>query len=237
MFSPPTSQKSCDGNDSDNDNGNNRDDEGKFKDGNLSRDSTNKISTSKNNRRRRQQQLQQKQRDVNAPLSTGAIVEAYAIVIEAKCAACADLRVKCAKSMHGDLAQGTGTDCAVLLTPRMSSTTNDDVIIEYAGKHILLAEMIGQAVREATREAILSNIYHIHGGSMIRYNIYQWYRSFIGILQGARPCVPPFPMMPVPRAPMSVIFFGWFMVIASYFATSFIGHSATVLIAATFWDR
>lgn len=251
MFSPSISQKSCDDNDSDNDNDNdnNRDDEGKFKDGNLSRDSTNKISASKNNLRRRQQQLQQKQRDVpppgtintvvviNAPLSTGAIVEAYAIVIEAKCAACADLRVKCAKSMYGDLAQGTGTDCAVLLTPRMSSTANDDVIIEYAGKHILLAEMIGQAVREATREAILSNIYHIHGGSMIRYNIYQWYRSFIGILQGARPCVPPFPMMPVPRAPISVIFFGWFMVIASYFATSFIGHSATVLIAATFWDR
>jgi len=247
MFSPPTSQKSCDDNDIDNDN--NRDDEGKFKEGNLSRDFTNKISTSKNNRRRSQQLLKQKQRDVpppgtintivviNSPLSSEAMVEAYAIVIEAKCAACADLKVKCAKSMYGELAQGTGTDCAVLLTPRMSSAINDDFVIEYAGKHILLAEMIGQAVREATREAILSNIYHIHGGSMIRYNIYQWYRSFIGILRGARPCVPPFPMMPVPRAPMSVILFGWFMVLASYFATSFIGHSATVLIAATFWDR
>ena len=267
MFPPlpsPRSQndKGCDDNDDDNDGGGAGEGAGESsgKEGDKSQD--------KLRRRRGQQKQKQKQHEeppknppytpgtintvviINAPLSAGAMVEAYAIVIEAKCAACADLRVQCAKSLQSlygsNLAQGTGTDCAVLFTPgsKMETTTNNDdddnsndVVIEFAGKHILLAEMIGQAVREATHEAILSNIYHIHGGSLIRYNIYQWYRSFIGILQGARPCVPPLPMMPVPRAPISVILFGWICVLASYCITPFIGQSATILIAATIWDR
>ncbi|KAL7518945.1 hypothetical protein ACHAWX_003745 [Stephanocyclus meneghinianus] len=52
---------------------------------------------------------------INAPLSESAMVEAYAIAIEAKCAACVDLSLMCAKS--GKIAQGTGTDCVVLLCP------------------------------------------------------------------------------------------------------------------------
>jgi adenosylcobinamide amidohydrolase len=281
MFPPPPrpqNDKGCD--DDDDDNHGCGEGEGSCKEEEenevLLHHSKNEGDKSQNNLRHRRGQQKQKQHEesknppytpgtintvviINASLSAGAMVEAYAIVIEAKCAACADLRVKCAKSLQSlygsNLAQGTGTDCAVLLTPgsKMETTTNNDdgtssprknanenindVVIEYAGKHILLAEMIGQAVREATQEAILSNIYHIHGGSLIRYNIYQWYRSFICILQGARPCVPPFPMMPVPRAPISVILFGGICVLASYCITPFIGQSATILIAATFWDR
>jgi adenosylcobinamide amidohydrolase len=283
MFPPTPPSQNDKGCDDDNDN----DDDGG--EGSCKKEEENEVllhpskkegdKSQTNLRRRRGQQQQQQQQQqheesknppytpgtintvviINAPLSAGAMVEAYAIVIEAKCAACADLRVTCAKSLQSlygsNIAQGTGTDCAVLLTPgsKMKTTTSNDdgtsspsknannntndVVIEYAGKHILLAEMVGQAVREATREAILSNIYHIHGGSLIRYNIYQWYRSFMGILQGARPCVPPFPMMPVPRAPLSVIIFGLICVLASYCITPFIGQSATILIAATFWDR
>uniref|UniRef100_A0A7S4EIN2 Uncharacterized protein n=1 Tax=Pseudo-nitzschia australis TaxID=44445 RepID=A0A7S4EIN2_9STRA len=184
-----------------------------------------------------------------APLSEGAVVEAYAIAIEAKCAACADFRLPCAKSLYGnDLAQGTGTDCAVLLTPLASphstsaSTNSTNVpLLEYAGKHCLLAELIGQAVREATREAILSNLIHLHG-SLWRYHGHRWKTYFIGLLlRGARPCVPPKPMDSIPPAPLAVLLLGWGMVLVAYgihvLSPFLLPRSATVLIAATFWDR
>ena len=176
---------------------------------------------------------------ISAPLSQGAMTEAYAIAIEAKCAACADMSLACAKSIYGsELAQGTGTDCAVLVCPS-TNPGNDTAVLEYAGKHCLLAELIGQAVREATREAILTNIYHVHG-SVWRYNLHRWLHSIKNlVLRGARPCVPPKPMDPVPPAPMSIILLGWTLVLVSYFVGPlfFLPRSATVLIAATFWDR
>jgi adenosylcobinamide amidohydrolase len=51
------------------------------------------------------------------PLSPAARVEAYAIAIEAKCGACADHGVACAKDPTRGVASGTGTDCCVLMSP------------------------------------------------------------------------------------------------------------------------
>ena len=182
-----------------------------------------------------------------APLSEGATVEAYAIAIEAKCAACADFRLACAKSLYGnDLAQGTGTDCAVLLGPAVPRSQSPRPSgapafrLEYAGKHCLLAELIGQAVREATREAIRSNLVHLYG-TVWRYHLHRYKTYLWGLLlKGSRPCVPPKPMDPMPPSPLSVVLLGWAMVLLAYFGFGRIvglPRSATVLMAAAFWDR
>eukprot|EP00804_Cyclotella_cryptica_P018102 CCRYP_005893-RB/>CCRYP_005893-RB protein AED:0.02 eAED:0.02 QI:115/1/1/1/1/1/2/1139/374 len=188
---------------------------------------------------------------INAPLSQSAMVEAYAIAIEAKCAACFDLSLTCAKS--GKSAQGTGTDCVVLVCPTTSITYKqaDNIhidengtkncrcdLISYAGKHTLLGEFVGQAVREATREAIRANIRELYG-SIWRYHCaryLKWIRNLI--LRGAQPCVPPFPMMPVPSAPSEVLVLGVTLILFSFFVGSlFLPRAATVLMAAASWDR
>lgn len=189
---------------------------------------------------------------INAPLSESAMIEAYAIAIEAKCAACADLRVTCTKS--GKIAQGTGTDCLVLTCPSIPLTckTNDcktsenknDMlkqqhdVIQYAGKHTLIAEFIGQAVKEATRKAILCNICELYG-SVWRYHLrlrIRWITDLI--LCGSQPCIPPRPMIPVPPAPMEVLALGISLILSSYFVGGlFLPRSATVLMAAASWDR
>jgi len=100
---------------------------------------------------------------VNAPLTQEAQVEAYAVAIEAKVASCVDHGVSCAKDST-KFATGTGTDCAVLISQRYSNNKSlpkqrgQQQIIKYAGKHTLFAEMIGQAVYEATSKAIMINI-------------------------------------------------------------------------------
>lgn len=162
----------------------------------------------------------------NAALSESALVEAYAIVIEAKCAACADLQVVCTKS--GDIAQGTGTDCAVLIS------NNSGIKVQHAGKHTLFAEMVGQAVYEATREALLSNISHMYG-SRLGYATRRWRLKFSRIICGARPCIPEKPMMPVPWAPLSVIVMGAVAVLLAY--TLPLSRSAQILLAVMAWDR
>ena len=81
-------------------------------------------------------------------------MEAYAIAIESKCSACIDLGIMCAKDST-KYAMGTGTDCCVLLSPCSNSSEQaDGRIIKHAGKHTLLAELIGQAVHEATYNSI-----------------------------------------------------------------------------------
>jgi adenosylcobinamide-phosphate synthase len=162
----------------------------------------------------------------NAALTQGALVEAYAITVEAKCAACADLRVACQKS--GQLAQGTGTDCTVLVS------NNSGRKVQHAGKHTLFAEMVGQAVYEATREALLTNIYYMHG-SLTLYTIRRWRQQVATVLLGARPCVPPRPMMPVPWAPASVVAVGFVFVVLAYISP--LPHSARIVLAVVAWDR
>jgi adenosylcobinamide amidohydrolase len=183
---------------------------------------------------------------INTPLTESAMIEAYAIAIEAKCAACAELSVLCSKS--GMIAQGTGTDCLVLACPSFKASHYDNPSsdkplpkcnsIEYAGKHMLLGEFIGQAVKEATCEAILCNIRELHG-SIYRYHLHRYLRWITNlILCGARPCVPPYPMMPVPSAPMEVLALGVILIITSYLSgLILLPRKATVLLGAAAWDR
>jgi adenosylcobinamide amidohydrolase len=168
-----------------------------------------------------------------ASLTEEAMIEAYAITIEAKCGACADYSIACAKNTQ-KLAQGTGTDCAVLLCP-----SNDAAPVSYSGKHCLLAELIGQAVREATAEAIRSNLDYFHGGSLSKYHASRCLRFARGILKGARPCVPAKPMDPVPGAPPAVLGLGTFLVLFCYglCVREFLPRPATILLAAFAWDR
>ncbi|KAL9182789.1 hypothetical protein ACHAXT_004068 [Thalassiosira profunda] len=170
---------------------------------------------------------------VNTPLTESARVEAYAIAVEAKCRACADHGVVCGKDPTAP-AQGTGTDCCVLLCP---ATSAKGAAIQHAGKHTLFAELVGQAVHEATSEAIMINVRHLHGNYAI-YTFKRWTRAVLHLLRGARPCIPPRPMMPVPRAPSSVIGMGACSVALAYCCPSnILSEKARFLLAAVAWDR
>eukprot|EP00985_Skeletonema_marinoi_P007337 scaffold3221_cov126-Skeletonema_marinoi.AAC.4 len=168
---------------------------------------------------------------VNAPLTQGAQVEAYAIAIEAKCNACVDHNVACAKDST-KFAMGTGTDCAVLISER---PIRGQQVIKYAGKHTLFAEMIGQAVYEATSKAIMTNILHLHY-NYATYTIHHWSRTFVASMMGAMPLIPPKPMMPIPRAPLNVVFMGISKVLTIYFFVP-LPDKAKLLFAAVAWDR
>jgi len=183
---------------------------------------------------------------VDTPLSPEARVEAYAIAIEAKCAACVDHGVSCAKDPT-KFAMGTGTDCCALLSPCrgffIEKDDDDDVgttrekkaIVEYAGKHTLFAEMMGQAVYEATSKAIMINIRHLHANYAL-YSIRRCWRSFTATMVGAtRPCIPPKPMDPIPNAPPSVILMGASCVLSMYVAP--LPERTRTLLAAVVWDR
>ena len=78
---------------------------------------------------------------VNAPLTEGAMVEAYAIAIEAKCSACIDHGIVCAKDAT-KLGMGTGTDCCVLISPCIQTNASKKSggpkgVIKHAGKYTL----------------------------------------------------------------------------------------------------
>ena len=169
-----------------------------------------------------------------ASLTQEAMIEAYAIAIEAKCGACAEYSVTCAKNAR-KLAQGTGTDCTVLLCPSQESQLS----VNYAGKHCLLAELIGQAVKEATGEAILSNLHYLYGKHVWKHDLGRCLGAARAILEGARPCVPARPMDPVPRAPLTVLGLGWSVVFLCYglYNKNVLPRSAAILLAAAAWDR
>jgi len=171
----------------------------------------------------------------NATLTPAALVEAYAIAIEAKCRACANHSVTCAKS-PSELAQGTGTDCCVLIaaSETVAGANSNTRRVKHAGKHTLFAEMVGQAVEEATSASIMINIRHTHG-NFVRYKLHRIAASLWATFQGARPCVPPRPMMPVPNAPPSVLAMGMSLTCASYLLIS--SKSVALLLGAVFWDR
>ncbi|KAL7436004.1 hypothetical protein ACHAXM_004959 [Skeletonema potamos] len=181
---------------------------------------------------------------VNAPLTQGAQVEAYAVAIEAKVASCVDHGVTCAKE-SSKFATGTGTDCAVFISQCYSYKSNNNKsrpkqcgqhkIIKYAGKHTLFAEMIGQAVYEATSKAIMINILYKHY-NYATYTIHRWVQTFIGLMTGAMPLIPPKPMMPIPRAPLNVVYVGIVKVLSIYFFVP-LPDKAKLLLAAVAWDR
>jgi adenosylcobinamide-phosphate synthase len=185
------------------------------------------------------------------PLSPAARVEAYAIAIEAKCGACVDHGVVCAKDPTRGVASGTGTDCCVLICPATDhdgttmreegggKRTRTVAFVEHAGKHTLLGELIGQAVREATSRAIMVNVRHLHGNYAI-YALRRWAQVLASTAGGARPIVPPMPMMPVPLSPPSIVAVGVCAVLAMYAIpspSSFRADGARLLLAAVAWDR
>lgn len=84
---------------------------------------------------------------IDAPLTTTALVEALAIVAEARTTAVVEARVRSRRS--DSIATGTGTDCIAILAPRHTSAR-----ASYAGKHTALGHVIGEATLRATETAI-----------------------------------------------------------------------------------
>lgn len=83
---------------------------------------------------------------VNQPLTDAALVEAVAIVTEAKTRALSEARVK--STVSDALATGTGTDCVALACPVGAP------VFRYCGKHTGLGELVGRAVYEAVTEGL-----------------------------------------------------------------------------------
>lgn len=86
---------------------------------------------------------------VSAPLTPAALVEALAIVVEARSTAVIDARVRSRRS--DGVATGTGTDCVAVLAAE-SAGARDAAL--YAGKHTAIGHVIGEAVFRATEAAI-----------------------------------------------------------------------------------
>jgi adenosylcobinamide hydrolase len=83
---------------------------------------------------------------VNQPLAAAALVEAVAMVTEAKVRALYAAAVK--STISDALATGTGTDCVAVACPVGQPAYT------YCGKHTRLGELLGQAVYEAVTEGI-----------------------------------------------------------------------------------
>ena len=106
--------------------------------------------------------------------------------------------------------------------------------MRYAGKHTLFAELLAQATRDATRAALVACIDHQHGG-LGRYWLRRQVALVAAVLHGARPCIPPSPMAPVPRPPLAVTCVGILVVAFSF--VSPLPRSSRVVLAAVAWDR
>lgn len=143
---------------------------------------------------------------------SSALIEAYTVAIEAKCRAATDLGIRCAKHPN-ETSTGTGTDSTVLVTP---TDDNEDgsktTAIPYAQKHTLVGELIGQAVYEATKEAMetnLTNFYRGHPYPSLMYRLRCYRLQLLHALkEGHRPLVPSRPMVPIPTPSGWVLFVG-----------------------------
>jgi len=82
---------------------------------------------------------------LSAPLSELAMLEAMALVVEARTAALLDQRFPSVVS--GKPASGTGTDCCVVAAPGGADC------LPYTGKHTLAGQLIGDAVESAVSQA------------------------------------------------------------------------------------
>jgi adenosylcobinamide amidohydrolase len=84
---------------------------------------------------------------VNRPLTPAALARAVVTMTEGKSAALAELATPSGVSAH--LATGTGTDQFIIAAP-----TEGGPPLRWSGSHSKLGELIGDAVRAATREAL-----------------------------------------------------------------------------------
>ena len=78
---------------------------------------------------------------LNQPLTESALVEATAMITEAKTRALFEAQVN--STVSDALATGTGTDCVAIACPDGAPT------FRYCGKHTLLGELLGRVVSEA----------------------------------------------------------------------------------------
>lgn len=83
---------------------------------------------------------------VNQPIADAALVEAVAVITEAKVRALYAATVK--STISDALATGTGTDCVAVACPLGAPA------YAYCGKHTRLGELFGQAVSEAVAKGI-----------------------------------------------------------------------------------
>ena len=171
-----------------------------------------------------------------------ALVEAYAVAIEAKCRAVTELGIHCAKHPLDGLATGTGTDSSVLICP---NTNTDNLKIVYAGKHTLAGELLGQAVYQATKEAIEANLNEFYRGRspILSYRL-RCYKSKLicAVMEGHRPLVPSQPMTPIPTPKGWVLMVGLMgillIVVIRTLATMQVdstGQCQQLLITILFW--
>jgi adenosylcobinamide amidohydrolase len=86
---------------------------------------------------------------VDVPLSDEGLVEASAIVTEAKCAVVLESKVRSRAS--GRPATGTGTDCVVVASRRQERFERREA---YAGKHTVIGAVLGAAVEQAVGEGV-----------------------------------------------------------------------------------
>ncbi len=83
----------------------------------------------------------------NTELTDAALTRAVVTMTEAKTAALQELAVSSRAS--AELATGTGTDQVIIAAPRLDSAP-----LTWTGQHAKIGELIGRAVRDATREAL-----------------------------------------------------------------------------------
>lgn len=83
----------------------------------------------------------------NAPLTPSAQQEAFALICEAKTAACYDKHILSKKSQQ--MATGTGTDATLI-----ACKADEPIAIPYCGKHTLLGERIGACAYHAVAQSL-----------------------------------------------------------------------------------
>jgi adenosylcobinamide amidohydrolase len=86
---------------------------------------------------------------VDAPLTDVALLEASAIVTEAKAAAVLEAGISSRRS--GRPATGTGTDCTVVTCTLPHTRLRG---ASYAGKHTAIGSLVGEAALQAVSEGI-----------------------------------------------------------------------------------
>ena len=88
----------------------------------------------------------------NAPLSQAAALEAFALMTEAKTAACYDRQIISRQTGGNEkqLATGTGTDATLVAIPEPSGQPE----ILYCGKHTLLGERIGECAYDILADTL-----------------------------------------------------------------------------------
>jgi hypothetical protein len=54
-----------------------------------------------------------------------------------------------------------------MTTEKMAEKEKNDYVVKHAGKHTILAKLVGQAVYEATSQSIMINITNLYGSYII----------------------------------------------------------------------